>query len=426
MTRSKIASDLVVNYIALATLGVSGLIINFLVGRFLGAEVLGMFNQVLTIYIIVSQFSVLGIQFSLLKYLSQYRAENRPFDELVTGAMLGAFICSLVVFIVLINFHRNISSWFDSDGVAANFLFVVPAVFLFGLNKVQISILNGLREMAVFGFFQAQRMVLILIGIAATIVLEADVKWLIISITIAESIQFLSLFAVTIRHYNFRISQRTFEWVRAHFSFGMKGVMNGGVSELNSRIDVIVVGVFLSDTAVGIYSMASTVIEGIMQIPAIVRNVINPVLSEYWFSGSREKLFKFIKVLVIRFYLAFFIAAIFALIAFYIMVHYVVGSVFEPSIPIFAILLVGLIVSAGFLPLEMLPIQLGFPILQSSYKTIVALVNIGLNIILIQYFGLLGVAVATSISFVVSVILLVLLTNWITATGQNRNKHKGI
>ena len=411
---SKIRADLVANYISLFVLGISGLVINFLIGRFLGADSLGVFNQIFTIYIIVSQFSVLGIQFSLLKYLSQYRAEQKPFDDLVSGALVGAFLTSLVVLLLMLLFSSVIAGWFDSSGVEQGILYIVPAIFLLGINKVQINILNGLRAMALFGTFQAIRMIMILGGVAIVIAQGLEEKWLIVTISVAEIVQFFGLLMVTRKHYHLNFGTKSRQWLKEHLSFGIKGVMNGGVSELNSRVDVIVIGVFLSDTAVGIYTMASTVIEGVMQVPTIVRNVINPILSEHWFSGSKESLRSFMRAVVSKFYLAFAVVGILSIVGFHILINYIIGSEFSASIPIFTILMVGLILSSGFMPLDMLPIQFGYPITQSAYKAAVTLLNIVLNVLLIQEYGLLGVAFATGISFVVGSALLGLLALRIT------------
>ena len=61
---SKIKTDLVFNYLSLIVLGGSGVLINLIIAKFAGIEVLGVFNQLFTLYLIVSQFTVLGVQFS--------------------------------------------------------------------------------------------------------------------------------------------------------------------------------------------------------------------------------------------------------------------------------------------------------------------------------------------------------------------------
>ena len=44
-------------------------------------------------------------------------------------------------------------------------------------------------------------------------------------------------------------------WLKRHLAFGARGLMSGVFLELNTRIDVLAIGLFLSDTDVGTYSI---------------------------------------------------------------------------------------------------------------------------------------------------------------------------
>lgn len=403
---NKIKKDLMYNYLSLLVLGSSGVLINIIIGKFAGVEVLGVFNQLFTLYLIVSQFTVLGVQFSLLKYLSQFKAENKPIDELITGAFIAALVCSLIVIAPIGLFASQIAQIFNSEAVLENIYYLLPAIFLFGINKVFINVLNGCRKMVSFGVCQALRMVFILIGVSLITALEMAVKWIVFPLLLSEMLMTLILLLSVLKCFDFRINVHAIKWVKIHVYYGFKGVLNGGVSELNSRIDVLVIGVFLSDTAVGIYTMASTVVEGMMQIPAIIRNVINPILSEYWFSKSKIDFKGFVQSVITKTYIAFVAVGILSIAAYMTLVYGLLGHEFIDSVPIFIILTCGLILSSGLMPLDMLLIQLGYPIFQSSYKGVVMLINILLNIVFIQSYGLAGVAMATAISFVSGSLLL--------------------
>ena len=55
--------------------------------------------------------------------------------------------------------------------------------------------------------------------------------------------------------------------------------MWGGVLlEMNSKIDIFMIGIFLSDSKVGIYSFCALFVEG-FQIFTVLQNIYNPILS---------------------------------------------------------------------------------------------------------------------------------------------------
>ncbi|MGH1396418.1 MAG: polysaccharide biosynthesis C-terminal domain-containing protein, partial [Trichormus sp.] len=82
------------------------------------------------------------------------------------------------------------------------------------------------------------------------------------------------------------------------------------------------------------------------------------------------------------------------------------NPIFNNSYLPFSILLLGLLISSGYLPLDMFLIQAGFPGYQTFIKVIILLSNIILNSIFIPSLGIVGAAIATSLSFVFSVFLL--------------------
>ena len=45
---------------------------------------------------------------------------------------------------------------------------------------------------------------------------------------------------------------------------------------MNTRIDIFMLGIFLSDQLVGIYSVAALFVEGFLQIIVVLQNNFNP------------------------------------------------------------------------------------------------------------------------------------------------------
>ena len=68
---SKFNNDLFWNYISLLFLGLSGLGLNVIIGRYYNSSVLGAFNQVLVTYLLASILASGGINFSVLKSINE-------------------------------------------------------------------------------------------------------------------------------------------------------------------------------------------------------------------------------------------------------------------------------------------------------------------------------------------------------------------
>ena len=62
-----------------------------------------------------------------------------------------------------------------------------------------------------------------------------------------------------------------------HLRYGRSVVISGLSLELNARVDVLVLGGFLSSSYVGLYSFVAMLIEGFYQLIIVVKNFLNPL-----------------------------------------------------------------------------------------------------------------------------------------------------
>jgi O-antigen/teichoic acid export membrane protein len=181
--------------------------------------------------------------------------------------------------------------------------------------------------------------------------------------------------------------------------------------DVNTRVDVLMLGYFTNEIMVGIYSMASMIADGFTQLPVIFRNIINPYITNYYYSDKREDLalkmiygrnltYKFlipIGVLIIIVYP-------FALLAFGFYENYI------SSILPFALLMVGAIISIGYAPFLMIFNQTGHPGIQSLLYFLIFGINLILNYIFIPLIGINGAALATGISYISLLVFVKILT----------------
>jgi O-antigen/teichoic acid export membrane protein len=409
---NRFSRDVLWNATGLAILGISGILINMIIMACRGPQALGIFNQVFAFYVIISQVTVGGFQFSVLKHCS-YQQGNLAECAVITSsafmlvAFVGAVIC--VIFFGL----RDIIGNIFSPSVAMGLAFAIPGIFCYSLNKVLLMALNGLRNMRAFAVFQAFRYILILISVATIIYFKYPDTHLPLSLTIAEIVLFIFLLLyvniVLFRiHFSFKSPMQA--WFKQHISFGSRGFLSGVLIEMNTRVDVLMLGYFMSDMIVGIYSFASTFAEGFAQLSTIISQNVNPIIGRCFAEGKKAS----IKEIVIKirniFYPIMFIIGFMLVLVFPILIRLVgLGREGFQSWGVFAILTCGIVLISGYKPFFATLIQGGRP---GMYTLLIAgsvIANIVLNVFLIPILGIYGAAIATVCAYLLEIRVFIFL-----------------
>jgi len=408
---SKFKLDVLFSYGSLALLASSGIIINCVLAQVYGASVLGQFNLVYAFYIILSQFSTLGVHYATLREVSLL--ENQAIETLgkiITSAVSLVFLIGTVVgFLVEIlapSIHLLYKDEFIVNGVTS-LAYVLP---LFAVNKVMLASLNGMRQMRLFALGQSCRYLLMLSYISFISFLKLDSSYLVYVFYFAEQCLFIILtpLIVVVTLKKKIIFSRN--WFIHLFKFGKDAFLAGVFIEINSRIDVIILAAFVNSSLVGLYSFAAMVAEGLALMLVVLRNNVNPIMSRLLHEQKYETLCEF--MLTIRKYtyigMALVISFIFAAYV-YLINHYAHDSL-AGSWPVLLIISSCLFLVSGYLPFSDFLILANKPKLQSSQNMLVVIANSILCFLLTPTFGMIGAALSAGIS---SYIISILLIEWL-------------
>ena len=372
------------------------------------AATLGVFNQAMAVYIFFSMFAVGGVHLSALKRVAEDHSDKSRVQEIALSALLLTFVCSTVATILFWFLHSIIADLLQSPGVDAALRWISPALFFFGINKTLLAIVNGLGEMKSFAVFQSLRYVNLLVAFALAVALQFPGERLAGVFSFSEIILFV-LLARHLRHLWHHSSTVNWpSWMRRHALFGGKSVLSGALLELNSKVDVLMLGYFLSDRLTGIYSFAAMLYEGFLQFTVVLQNNYNPHLSKYAHENKLEDLLKTFRHGARQSYKAAILCVPLLIIAYPLAIHVVFANqadFLESAVP-FAILMSGLLVSAGYLPFQNLLVMSGHPGWHTGFISLIVLSNALLAWWLIPLFGLTGAAAAVALSLVGSNILL--------------------
>ena len=100
------------------------------------------------------------------------------------------------------------------------------------------------------------------------------------------------------------------------------------------------------------------------------------------------------------------VLSIVSALLFPVMVRLFTDDRFLESWPIFAVLLAGVVINAGFRPFQGVFLLTGRPGLHSLFFLTVVFSNAILNILFIQRMGIMGAAVATSMAYIIESLLI--------------------
>ena len=179
---------------------------------------------------------------------------------------------------------------------------------------------------------------------------------------------------------------------------------NGFLSESYIRIDILMLSFFLSDFDVGVYSFAAMFVEGLFQIPVVIRTVANPKLVRLLLVGNQRKVIEFCRKISKMSLGIFAIICGCALVIFPFLEPFFPNELVRLCYPFLLVLASGLFIFSSTIPFDQILLQAGYPGRQSLLMTINLLVNFSLNLFLIPMFGLYGAATATAIAFLFATI----------------------
>lgn len=269
-----------------------------------------------------------------------------------------------------------------------------------------MSFLNGIRAMKRFGIYSFLRPFFLLILITIHLFLQGDIELIAVYLSLSE---FLLMLPLVLYCRQFLLpQQRGFKfdsWWLKHRRFGKRALTANVLLDVNTRVDVLVIGLYLDDAQVGIYTFAAIFAEGFFQLPALLRNNINPILSALHARRNpaltqrivkRFMRFSFRSLLALSLFGS--LCFPFMLLMFNIQEHLVIMS------SVFAVLVVGCGITGGYQPLMLAFNQMGNPSLQTRLISLLALANALFCLALVPLLGILGAAIGTSLSMLVQML----------------------
>ena len=405
--RARLRSGVVWNLVPVILLGVVGTGLNFAIGRWWDTSALGVFHQVSTAYFVLAAVASGGINYSVLRAVAEQPDDRSRVAAITIGALVPTIVAATLATAVFVLGRHAVASLLDSASIAEGMLWAAPGLFCFTLNKVLLGVVNGRGRMRAFAVFTSLRYALIAVGLVIAIAIEARSEQLPGLWALTEGVVLVVLLGELVITVPLHHGAGWRAWVFKHIRFGTRGVGATLLYELQTRLDVWLLGAVMSDARVGIYSMAASMADGACQLAVVVQANANPRIAAALAAGRPAEIELFVRRSRRWFVPGIVAACALGAVAFPIVIPWITGKPeFSDGAVPFAVLMGGLALASPWLPFNQLLLMGGRPGWHTIYVAVAVAGNVALNLALIPRYGLLGAALATAIAMVASAVWL--------------------
>jgi stage V sporulation protein B len=404
----RLRRDVVWNLVPVALLGAVGLGLSFAIASWWGAPAYGVFNLVTTVYFAFAVVGACGMQYAVLRAIAEKPEDRARVAAIVVGGLVPSVVLAATATAGFVAIRPWIARWLDSPAVGEGMLWAAPGLFCFAVNKLLLGVVNGLRRMRAFAIYTSLRYLLIAAGLGIARAEGLAAEHLAGIWTFTEGTLLVVLSGELIATVALPRAAGWTAWVRPHLRYGARGVTATLAYEINTKLDVWMLGVLVADKGiVGIYALAAALNEGVMQLAAVLQNNLNPVIARL--VADRE--LGALRALVSRSRRWFVpsLAGVCAVAAvmFPVVIPWLIGDpAFAAGALPFVILMVGIALASPYLPFAQLLLMAKRPGWHTVLLVIAIAVNITGTVTLIPALGPTGAAMSTAMTVVTAALVL--------------------
>lgn len=405
ISRKRLINDSVWAVITAILNSIFGIVHLLVIGNYWGSNGLGIFSLSISLYLIGSVLSNIGIHSAVLYKVAASDANKEHISSVVYTALLSSFVLGILGGSICFVTAPLAAAAFQEPLIEAMVKLLSFALPLFLINKTTIGILNAHRRMRLIAGVNAIRGGTILLYLAVLIICKTSFVTIPAGFILAELLVAILVLTVCFKTYSF--VRPSVGRAKQLISFGWKAALSGVIGDLNARVDILVIGIFWDASVVGTYSVASAIAKGLLLIPNAIQRVTNPLIVQVYSCREKEKLHRTMDVLY-RLGTSLFIIIGLA-IAVYIkplitLCYPGQSNMLGAAVPLY-FLLPGVAIFSGVAMLgSATSTSIGKPENAMKLICVVLGINLMMNFLLVPFFAAAGAASATTISLVVALI----------------------
>ena len=183
---------------------VSAFVINKVIALYIGPSGLAIVGQLQNFTSIITTFSNGAISSGIVKYTAEYQDIEEK-KKIFSSSIVISLICSLIISIFLFGFSDYLSELILKDiQYSSVFIIFGATIFLFALNMVLISILNGQKEIKKYVLVNIAGSIFSLV-FTSVLIMQLNLKGALYAMVLNQSVVFFVTLAFVLKSSWFKL-----------------------------------------------------------------------------------------------------------------------------------------------------------------------------------------------------------------------------
>jgi O-antigen/teichoic acid export membrane protein len=383
-------------------LSLSGIILLPILTKNIPIEEYGIWVQISVTIGLISTVVILGLPYTMVRFLAA--AKTR--EEIQEGFYSIAFIVlftSTIASLLLFLFSKPIAAClFDNNLTITRILSLI--VFIACLNSVLLNFFRTFQQIKRYSIFLFIQTCLNVALVAYFVLSGYGIFGAVIGLLISSFFVFLIMASLIISEIGIKIPK--FTHIREYLAFGIPTVPSNLSSWMVNSSDRYVIGIFLGVAFVGYYSPGYALGSMVGMLMAPLNFLLPAVLSKLYDEGKEEEVKIYLKYALKYFLMLAIPSALgLSLLSKQILIILSTPEIASQGYLITPFVAVSALLYAVYGPFHHIIVLAKKTKIIATIWIIAAILNLGLNIIVVPYMGILGAAITTLIAFSLALIL---------------------
>ena len=389
---------------------VSAFVINKVIALYVGPSGLAIVGQLQSFTSIITTFSNGAISSGIVKYTAEYQDIEEK-KKIFSSSIVISLICSLIISIFLFTFSGYLSELILKDiQYSSVFIIFGATIFLFALNMVLISILNGQKEIKKYVLVNIAGSIFSLV-FTSILIMQLNLMGALYAMVLNQSVMFFVTLAFVLKSSWFKLEYFKQGLDKESLSKLSKYSLMAIVSALTVPVSHLIIREYIGENlgwdSAGywqgiwyistMYLMLVTTTLGVYYLPRLSEIQDNKELRKEIFSG-----YKIIMPIVILASLIIFLLKEYViLIAF--------SKDFMPMMELFAWQLMGDVIKIASWLLAYLMLAKAMTKVFIYTEVLFSALFVGLSILFVDKFGLVGITYAYALNYLLYLFMMIFI-----------------
>ncbi len=367
--------------------------------KILGASLYGTWSLILTPISLITPLAMLGLGMAIVRFLAAERDTSRIREEFLSAVFI-IFAASTIASLILILCSSLFASSVLGDVGRSDLVKLAAFMILTqSLSQISIAFFRTFRQMKFYSVLLAAKAAVELGLMALFLHLGWELTGLVIALLIGGLMSTIMALSVVIKQIGFRIPR--FSNMKDYLRYGIPLMPNDAIVWIIFFSNRYIIGYFLQLGDVGIYVAACAVANIIFRLIGPVVAVLFPAISQSYDNNDIIKTQNYFKY-SLKYLMMISIPSAFGLSVLAVpLLQVFTTSAFISGSTVIPFIAFGLVIFSFH--------RIGsyiFHLVKKTYLLVIllsvsAILNIGLNLLLIPRMGILGAAIASFIAYVV-------------------------